>query len=350
MYQQQQPMGNPKPAVSKWLWITLIIVIVLAGAFFAWYYLMGPGKTSTATTTTTTTTPVKTDETADWKTYSNTKYLYSFKYPSTVTPYSFTGQGSNTAITNDADIVNVNKGAATERYIFEVSTEKTSSTVVLNDAYIKSHYKDGKATSAKVDGTDGFTLVVGSLTVYFVEKDGVIYQIQYSKSDTTATKIYSTFKFTTATASSTSTADWKTYTNSNLKVSFKYPTDWTIKEESDSIGQALQIVNLYNNTDQIKDAAGTQQPNVILGYFKDLSAIPVGDDFKASDFDASNITSANTVKVGTITGYWENLKDSATIALKNGNTGYFLTLDGAKTYSDASATIKTILSTFAFTQ
>jgi len=53
---QQPMMQNPRPAVSKWLWIILIIVVVIAAGFFGWYYLMGPGKKTTTTTTTPTTT------------------------------------------------------------------------------------------------------------------------------------------------------------------------------------------------------------------------------------------------------------------------------------------------------
>ncbi|OGD57163.1 hypothetical protein A2V71_01925 [Candidatus Berkelbacteria bacterium RBG_13_40_8] len=96
----QQPMGAPKPAVSKWLWIVLIVVVLGAAGYFGWYYLMGPGKkvetstsTPTATTTTpstntttpTTTTPTTTDKTAGWKTYTNETYGFSFKYPSSMT-------------------------------------------------------------------------------------------------------------------------------------------------------------------------------------------------------------------------------------------------------------------------
>jgi len=91
----QQPIQAPKPAVSKWLWISLIVVVLGAAGYFGWYYLKGPGKkvatsttsttpTSTTTTpssTTTTPTTTTTDKTADWKTYNNSTYGISVKYP-----------------------------------------------------------------------------------------------------------------------------------------------------------------------------------------------------------------------------------------------------------------------------
>lgn len=56
----QMPMGNPQPAVSKWLWITLIIVILVGGGYFGWYYFMGPGKKVKTSTTVSTTAPAST--------------------------------------------------------------------------------------------------------------------------------------------------------------------------------------------------------------------------------------------------------------------------------------------------
>jgi hypothetical protein len=83
---QPQPAAETKPAmVRPWLLIVLIIIILVGGGYFAWYYLMGPGKAAPSTTSTTnptTSTTNSTVSTADWKTYTNMTYGYSFKYPS----------------------------------------------------------------------------------------------------------------------------------------------------------------------------------------------------------------------------------------------------------------------------
>lgn len=74
----------PKPKSKIKLWIVLIIVVLIAVGYFGWTYL-GKSKTETITTpaTTTTTPAIAPVSTADWKTYTNTNYGFSLKYPST---------------------------------------------------------------------------------------------------------------------------------------------------------------------------------------------------------------------------------------------------------------------------
>lgn len=82
---------TPKPHVSHWIaWSVIILVVGVAG-FFGWRYfdeittiydntfvasIRSYKKTTTTPATTTTT-----DATADWKTYTNDTYKFSFKYP-----------------------------------------------------------------------------------------------------------------------------------------------------------------------------------------------------------------------------------------------------------------------------
>lgn len=93
---QQPTMGAPKPAVSKWLWITLIVVAVAGAGFFSWYYLMGPGKkvatsttpTTTSTTPSTTTTPSSTSTTSNSTTPSSSTSTGTTSTETTQTPPS----------------------------------------------------------------------------------------------------------------------------------------------------------------------------------------------------------------------------------------------------------------------
>lgn len=55
-------------AFSK-IWIVVILAIFIAGGILAWQYLMAPEE------------EVVEDETADWKTYSNPKANFTFRYP-----------------------------------------------------------------------------------------------------------------------------------------------------------------------------------------------------------------------------------------------------------------------------
>ena len=91
MNQQPQPMpppmGAPRPPVNKWLLVVFIIVVLGAGGYFGWYFWKGPGKkvattTPTATTSTTTTSDsaTTTDETADWKTFTNSEYGFQLTF------------------------------------------------------------------------------------------------------------------------------------------------------------------------------------------------------------------------------------------------------------------------------
>ena len=152
----------------------------------------------------------------------------------------------------------------------------------------------------------------------------------------------------TTTTTTTSTADWKTFTGTTYGFSFKYPPTWTIKDHA-TAGNSSSV-DIFSATDQIKDASGVQQPNIIVGYVKDLSAIPSGNTPSAADFQATTADSANSVTIANIKGYWKNVTDSATVFVKNGTSGYYFTLWGAKTYTATSQTVKDILSTFTFTK
>jgi len=88
-----------KRVIEPWLLVVLIIVLLGGLGFFAWYYLMGSGKVADSTpssTPTVTTTPLAMDSssTTDWKTYTNSAYGFSIKYPKDLT-YQENDNGKN---------------------------------------------------------------------------------------------------------------------------------------------------------------------------------------------------------------------------------------------------------------
>lgn len=290
MNQPYQASGQNKPAAAKWLWITLIAVIVIGGAFAAWYYLIGPGKAvESSTATTTTTAPV--DETADWKTYTNTVKNFSFKYPKDWTESTnSTDKTKVTTVTVQvivekiSDIGSVPSGYDTTTALKDQAALKNNDPSTPIAQAVSSSYKMLKITGAvgkefvilgQIDATDvqlvreamiytddGYririmadynndTLLETNNSSYFKadasgvkgaenqkmwnNKDQFYTDLVAGKTDSLTQTWYknfttslSTFKFTTAAASATaSTADWKTYTNTTYGYTIKYPTNFT---------------------------------------------------------------------------------------------------------------------------
>lgn len=108
------PQG--RPSTMKWLLIVLVLVIVLGGGY--WVYTKY-GKSTLITTTitspTVTSSPTKSAGTAvspsasitvpaDWETYTNEKYKYTFKYPNTG---SIEGETSAVLTENNKTILNI---------------------------------------------------------------------------------------------------------------------------------------------------------------------------------------------------------------------------------------------------
>ena len=72
-------MSNINPL--KKIIIVVLIIIIAIGGYFALKTKQQPVQTSVITQTTPTSTSNTTDETANWKTYTNVKYSYEIKYP-----------------------------------------------------------------------------------------------------------------------------------------------------------------------------------------------------------------------------------------------------------------------------
>ena len=69
---------------NVWPWVILIIIILVIGGYFCWHFLGNSGNkkiSAPITPTNIVTTTSSLTSTANWKTYTNTQYGFSFKYP-----------------------------------------------------------------------------------------------------------------------------------------------------------------------------------------------------------------------------------------------------------------------------
>lgn len=188
------------------------------------------------------------DQTTGWKTYIDTKFGYSIKYPS---EWLF---NTETRSFREGDIFSVSivgkdQKKDTEFYdgasltIGEpIKTEKDIRTWV-KEYYPVNNLDDepnifSEETIASLSFQKFFTCGLGCFTYYNIKHNGYVYRIvifadgpDKIKYEQILSQILSTFKF----LSSDETANWKTYTNSVEKFSFKYPQSWFLKESSSMI-------------------------------------------------------------------------------------------------------------------
>ncbi|TSC94941.1 MAG: Uncharacterized protein Athens101428_66 [Candidatus Berkelbacteria bacterium Athens1014_28] len=109
---------------------------------------------ATSTTSVSTTTPATTDATADWKTYTSTKYGYSFKYP------------NNTAISSVSteDTTVLNSGGTDGHWLIQFSGEVSSMTL--------ESYKNDQV-SGKIFG-EATQILINGITAYEGVDQGMV--------------------------------------------------------------------------------------------------------------------------------------------------------------------------------
>jgi hypothetical protein len=162
---------------------------------------------STTMPTATTTTSSATDETESWKTYSNTAYGFSLKYPSSCTANVASSYASNDGVYID----DASTGGYEQPHLLIVEAEQSSLTL---DAYQAKASKDATFTQAAAitfAGQPAYEGVSNGMTSSYgiiVKKGSYIYHLDLSSGnkDTLAqnkaglsaiqNKILSTFQFT----------------------------------------------------------------------------------------------------------------------------------------------------------
>lgn len=234
-----EPQNQPA-MVRPWLLIVFLIVILAAGGYWGWQYWT---KTKTPTVAPTTVT-----STTDLKTYTNSTYNFSFKYPSDWEAKEVTVGGVYSLSIGYRPI------AMKEDYsgFVYISKEKLADAITREkDSFNTNSTFDGQSITT-FGGTSATKLSFTNNTdktlkpvIYLIEKDTNLFIItgegnSLDKSiNSKVSTILSSFKFTTP-ISTVSTADWKTYTNTDYNYSIKYPSTWTVDLASkDSRGKTL---------------------------------------------------------------------------------------------------------------
>ncbi len=184
--------------------------------------------------------------TVDWKTYTNTKYTYSIKYPDTYVqsgtdqrimlvhkvaapPDNYLGGQTHAVTINVDDGVNTKGFTKSELEWFDWAKKGFSEPYPAGFLNKRQETINGQVWTL-------FTVASGqdSLTDYFMVKNGIVYELQDDRlgntTDATNKDIIATFTFD-------ETLGWKTYTNTKYGYSIQYPQDWkiTIEFGEDSI-------------------------------------------------------------------------------------------------------------------
>ena len=180
----------------------------------------------------------KADEFKNWKTYTNERYSFGFKYPQEwETRDSADGIVTLSSIKPDPDFVsmlfaldgNANPGRLGMREFYNSHFKKIYSSRTINDEDVMI----SGVSIVKIRLTQRiFFKGIGDENMFFLARGSDVFQISYNSSlkyDKTYDQILSTFKFTSP---STDTTTWKTYLNKEYAFEFKYPTDWSSKYNS----------------------------------------------------------------------------------------------------------------------
>lgn len=230
----------------------------------------------------------KATDTSTWKTYTNNKFGYEFKYPSDHTIYSGINQNTETfiAATNSDSKVAI---ADNEKLLFCCEANILSFENVKTDLapkeWIEGNYKRysdepgigsvkeidfAGRSAAEFTGAGDLGSVYKLIAVLYPDKSGLLVISEGSKSNN-FDQILSTFKFTNDTSA------LKTYTNSQYGFEFSYPSKVNVglKSTSSVLGDANhnvpgifvgQYVFVIADTSELKKAAAS--------YFDAVSKIP----------------------------------------------------------------------------
>ncbi|MFA6511946.1 MAG: hypothetical protein WCV86_02385 [Patescibacteria group bacterium] len=223
--------------------------------------------------TTTTNTNTTTDPIADWETYMNTAFDYSLQYPT-----------SWEAPSADAEIAEFGVGVRQPFWIKKVDT--ISETLVVPGSNMKIIIDGNEATQQKEGGESTYVVT------YFSQMTGYL-QVGYDESLSEGNDVLLSIDFD-------STADWATYTNSDMGYRVRYPANWTITETNKTseitTGQTVQYVTIANATDTYSLHLGvksTSQSNIDIWYRTGIGA----GDFEAGESVAMAGTSIQTTKL-----------------------------------------------------
>ena len=305
--------GPPQSKISPRVWIItgLALVIVLMAGYFGWQSLQ-KNKAKADAAATIVNTP-QANNVSDWKAYSNSKYGYSIKYINSW----FVNDKDETKLTIQPDqpLTNeqIQSQGADAGYLkgltIEITDGKAAQPV---EDIVKTVYPDANyySESVVIDGLPGLRVVPGCQTLHcateerFIVRDGRLYHIKQNQdlAKDTFNQMLASFKFIVASQpATTNLTDFKTYTNNDLKIEFKYPAIWQNIElypvEKDALTKGTAFTSLYKE--------GDTQPT----YFDkdDLYSFNI----YSKDFDNNIITSPGPAKISldwTLDDFVKNMK------------------------------------------
>lgn len=263
-----QQIMSPPPKTRLTVLLSILAVALIGSAFYLWWQNKSTSESSTSTTTSTSSSissSSSADVTADWKTYENTTYAVSFKYPA-----DWVIAGTKKITFNNIDIDDVSltspdgfeinliaqegiggvcgeEGCPFRKIIKSEELDNEGDTKFYAVQYggnTDDSIEKGNASSSlalylsNVNETPRTERMLGYHPIFsspVTDEIGLEFYGYYPKKDkfnnltaedffnlpdlVTAKKIFQTFKVD-------ETLTWKTYTNDQYGFSFKYPSSW----------------------------------------------------------------------------------------------------------------------------
>lgn len=247
------PLAPEKSHGSKIMLFIFVVEVILIGVG---EYVLEANKTQAplADNVIAQPSPTPIDETVNWKTYRNEKYVYELKYPSFFNIFGIKEYDGYTQFTDGAIDLTVNN--------YSIGVDQR----ILNTEEIKIGGENAKKYNHILEEFPdqvGFTIVQFShnnkeFTITLQSRDQKPLSEDQIK---TFDKILSTFKFTHQ-SQVVDTSSWKTYTNIEEKWSIKYPNDMIAMSLSKTVsenqfGASLSDIEFANKNNNNSGAYGS---------------------------------------------------------------------------------------------
>ncbi len=239
----QMPAKSDMTRVIVW---TVVAIVVLVGGYVAfaanqqlWPFASEPvvsvSPSPSASATPGSTSSPQADPTAGWKTYTNTQYGFGLTFPDSWKGYSVTKQEITSGKSWRINF-NIKDSDGSDYTLFSIGifTKTEWNRVVQQGGPASRELLNQNTTYAFTASRPQSAPVNPALTELL---------------NTTVTQILSTFKFTDTAPDPT--AGWKTYTNTKYGLTLKYPSSFSIIENSNNFFSAkdssLWLVLHINN-------------------------------------------------------------------------------------------------------
>jgi len=201
MMKQSISMKNiQKGSILLWIVIGAVIVVALG---LGMRYFSVPRST------------IQQNDLADWKTYTNKQYSFSFQYPAGFTAEQNDGDGS------DPDVGWIRIYCT----IYESACSGQEMDIYISKSSRILEPQTNAAVTTTLTNGD-YTYAIATRNISQETSKSPIVDEGASIDVAVAKQIISTIEFTAS--STTSVAEWRTYTDTYLGISFKYPSDWFI--------------------------------------------------------------------------------------------------------------------------